>query len=160
MSYKQTREHIAKRLASWVGKPRKLQDLETKLFKKIRIYKSGCWIWTGAKYKKTTGDYGQIRIGGKLRKVHQISYEHFIGEIPKGLELDHLCKNTLCVNPKHLEPVTHKVNMERGKNATKTHCKRGHRYTTETTYIHLDGKRECRICKKKSTQKSYYKLKK
>lgn len=77
-----------------------------------------CWPWLGSKSgrRRTPNDgfYGEIRDNGKLRKAHQVSYEMLIGPIPAGCVLDHLCRNTLCVNPAHLEPVTFRDNILRG----------------------------------------------
>src|SRR3977135_3690762 len=90
----------------------------------------GCWPWLGS----TTGSgYGQIRYGGHLL-AHRIAYVLRKGDIPTGLQLDHLCRNRSCVNPAHLEPVTGRENPLRGGsptavNAFKTHCPQGHEYT-------------------------------
>lgn len=73
----------------------------------------GCWIWTGA----TASGYGVIRQNRKLVLAHRAIYELIVGKIPKGLQIDHLCQNTICVNPKHLEPVTPKENMRRYNNS-------------------------------------------
>ena len=131
----------------------KIQTLKERILNKITKDDDGCWVWSGAKFKKNSGNYGQIRIGGrkdgKLVRAHKISYQEFVGEIPKGLELDHLCHNTLCVNPKHLEPVIHAENMKRRKDSNLPYCKHGHKYTPRTTYIRPDnGYRECKICRK------------
>lgn len=67
----------------------------------------GCWLWTAS---KTTGGYGQFNGGA----AHRFSYEYFIGRIPEGLHIDHLCRARGCVNPQHLELVTHKENVQRG----------------------------------------------
>lgn len=153
---KQTEIHIKNRVESLLKtlkeNPRELQDLGEKLKSKIKKEKD-CWIWTGAKFKKKYGDYGQIRLGRKpnsrLKRAHIVSYEYFVGKVPKGLELDHLCHNTLCINPKHLEPVTHKENIVRRKDSGLPHCKYGHKYTEETTYTRPDnGRRECKVCRK------------
>ena len=109
-----------------------------------------CWTWLGSLFK--TG-YGQFWNGEKVVRAHRYSYELLKGEIPKGLQLDHLCRNRYCVNPKHLEPVTNRENVLRGNgicgnNARKTHCKNGHLFNEENT-INLKGnRRQCRICKK------------
>ena len=111
----QTPEHIAKRMASY-PKRRKLHDKKKVVLQKIEVA-GECWVWKGSVFKKPTGSYGQIRTGHagerKLVRAHRFSYEAFVGPIPEGLSLDHLCRNTLCVNPSHLEPVTHAENMRR-----------------------------------------------
>src|SRR4030095_828263 len=89
---------------------------------------TSCWIWTRSKVK---GGYGKVSFEGKRHLTHRLTYEHFKGPIPQGLEPDHLCRNRACGNPDHLEPVTHRVNSLRGvgpsaKCAVQTHCKHGH----------------------------------
>lgn len=71
----------------------------------------GCWVWRGA--RKQLG-YGLYRVGAKLKQAHRVAYELMVGPIPDGLVLDHLCRNPECVNPAHLEPVTHQENIRRG----------------------------------------------
>lgn len=76
-----------------------------------KVNRSGeCWLWLG--YINDKG-YGSFSVEGKPKRAHRVSYELFVGEIPEGLELDHLCHTNACVNPKHLEAVTHQVNMSR-----------------------------------------------
>ena len=109
-----------------------------------------CWLWTGA------GDvlgYGRFYLKGKLILAHRFSYELAKGLVPEGLDLDHLCRNPSCVNPQHLEAVTHSINLKRGltgkvKNPStaKTACPKGHLYDEANTYINRQGKRECRAC--------------
>lgn len=104
---------------------------------------SGCWLWK----KPTPNGYG--RVG--LVWAHRLAYELLVGPIPTGLELDHLCRAPACVNPAHLEPVTHFENLRRGNgpaaiNARKTHCIRGHGFTAENTYRPPSGDRRCRTC--------------
>lgn len=112
----------------------------------------GCWIWTGA---RTTAGYGHFTLSKPRRGVyaHRFAYELLVGPIPDGLPLDHLCRNRRCVNPAHLEPVTHRENILRGTspipaNAVKTHCDQGHEFTPENTYIYSDGGRKCRTCRR------------
>jgi HNH endonuclease len=113
---------------------------------------TGCWEWTASLL--STG-YGQFRSGGrgsKMYKAHRYAYEAYIGPIPDGLQLDHLCRNSRCVNPHHLEPVTALENTARSeltaayKNRAKTHCPQGHEYTPENVYINPAGSRVCRTC--------------
>lgn len=109
---------------------------------------SGCLLWTGA----TGGEgYGWLRVDGRAHAAHRLAYEHFVEEIPDGLTLDHLCRNRLCVNWSHVEPVTRGENVLRGTgfasaNARKTHCPLGHEYTPENTYRERNGWRKCRTC--------------
>lgn len=99
---------------------------------------SGCWVWTGS--ISTTG-YGRY----KNYQAHRVTYELWVGPIPEGLQIDHLCRNTRCVNPEHLEPVTPAVNVQRGWDANRrTHCKRGH--DLDDAYIGKGGRRMCRPC--------------
>ena len=107
-----------------------------------------CWVWLGDSWD---GRYGRMKIGpNRARRsvaAHRASYEAFVGPIPDGLTLDHLCRNTKCVNPEHLEPVTMRENTLRGTNfvadnARKTHCPLGHEYT----YTTKRGKRRCNTC--------------
>ena len=78
---------------------------------KYFINESGCWIWIGS---IVGSGYGQIRIDGVNVYAHRFSYEQKHGKIPKGLEMDHICRVRNCVNPDHVEPVTHKENVIRG----------------------------------------------
>lgn len=82
----------------------------TRVMEKIRI-DGGCWVFTG---EINRSGYGRIKVGpGKSRVAHRVTYEHYVGAVPNGLELDHLCVNPACCNPDHLEAVTHSVNMQR-----------------------------------------------
>lgn len=127
-----------------------LTPINIKNFMSKVIQSRNCWVWTGYKLK----GYGRFGLNDKIFYAHRVSYELFIGEIPKGLQLDHLCRNTLCVNPYHLEPVTNQENCKRGLTGkktglyqkSKTHCPQGHEYSKENTYIRPNGKRCCRIC--------------
>lgn len=93
-----------------------------RLIRRTQTDEDGCWNWMGT---VSRDGYGRIRIGSRtdhstrLVATHRLIYECFSGQIPSNLEIDHLCQNTRCVNPWHLEVVTHKGNMERGKNAQK-----------------------------------------
>jgi len=93
-----------------------------------------------------------------MRSAHRLSYETEIGPIPEGLELDHLCRVRSCVNPLHLEPVTHQENVRRGEGANfwrnKTHCPQGHEYTEENTGISNRNNEKCRYCRECKREKN------
>lgn len=76
-----------------------------------RGYRTPCWIW---QLGLALNGYGRVKRYGKQFHAHRIVWEEHHGPVPNGLELDHLCRNRACVNPDHLEPVTHHVNMQRG----------------------------------------------
>ena len=124
-----------------------------------------CWQWLGARTGAQTGSgYGEINVQGRHHLVHRLVYQMLVGSIPNGLTLDHLCRNTSCCNPSHLEVVSQRENTLRGKgpsalNATKTHCLRGHPYDAENTYIAIRGQRQerhCRTCAHELYLKRYY----
>ena len=115
-----------------------------------------CWIWNGCINDE---GYGQVSVtvdvGVAVRKyTHIVSYEIYVGPIPEGKELDHLCRVRRCANYTHVEPVTHRENVLRGEgqpaiHAVQTHCVNGHPFTEKNTYIRLDnGSRVCRACLK------------
>lgn len=97
---------------------RKGQDLDTPFMRvgqdELRFWDKvtrgpGCWIWQGA---PMVSGYGGIRFGGKNRTAHRVSYEINVGLIPAGMQIDHICRNRLCVNPEHLRPVTDAQNKQ------------------------------------------------
>lgn len=102
-----------------------------------------CWNWLGVVDSK---GYGHMRIGGVQQRVHRASYEAFVGPVPEGLQIDHLCRNRGCVNPGHLEPVSCAENQRRSPlaNVSKTACPRGHDYAEHGRVYR--GRRYCRIC--------------
>lgn len=106
-----------------------------------------CWLWNAS---LTNQGYGQVWMKelGRPASAHRWAYERLVGPIPVGLSLDHLCRVRNCVNPAHLEPVTHAENMRRAA-GLKTHCPWGHEYTEENIYRGSDGTAVCRFCKKK-----------
>jgi hypothetical protein len=84
----------------------------------------------------------------KTRLAHRLAYELAKGPIPGGLEIDHVCEHRWCVNPNHLEAVTHTENVRRWSERL-THCVRGHEWTEENTYrpASKNGRRDCRKCR-------------
>lgn len=121
-----------------------------RFWKGLKVIENGCWLWN--KYKDKYG-YGSISVDGKMAKIHRVSFEHFKGEIRKGLQIDHLCRVRHCANPTHLEAVTQRENIMRGdgicsKNAKKTSCRNGHEYNQGHVYIYPGGRRLCMTCQK------------
>jgi hypothetical protein len=112
-----------------------------------RGFTSRCWITDYC----INGGYATVKFDGKMRKAHRVTYEAIIGEIPPGLVLDHLCRVRECVNPRHLDPVTQRVNSLRGDgptaiNAKAESCTKGHPFTPANTMRRSDGGRRCRAC--------------
>lgn len=106
-----------------------------------------CWLWTGGIHKN---GYASFRVAGVRTMAHRWAYEHFVGPIPDGLQIDHLCRVRHCVNPSHMEPVTPRENTNRSPLARvhRTHCPEGHPYDEANTYYEAaSGCRRCRICR-------------
>lgn len=111
-----------------------------------------CWEWTGV---LSDNGYSRFYMNGSMHYGHRVSFEHFTGPIPDGLEIDHLCRNRKCVNPDHLDAVTRRVNLLRSPifrgnvQANATHCPSGHPYDEENTY-RIPGRshRLCRTCRR------------
>lgn len=108
-----------------------------------------CWTWEAATTWLGYGKFSTTR--SVWTPAHRVSHELFVGPIPEGLQIDHLCRNPRCVNPKHLEPVTPRENTMRGEapsayHAKKTHCPKGHPYSGDNLYVGAKGNRVCRAC--------------
>ena len=140
---------------------RTLGSLSPRLQAKVDVT-DDCWLWTGT---TDIGGYGRIWIPElhATQPAHRVVYEYLVGPVPTDLVLDHLCRVRHCVRPDHLEPVTQRENILRGdlpdlnkaKGAAVTHCKRGHEYTAENTYIH-HGRRTCRTCGRAGNKRPRY----
>ena len=116
---------------------------------------SGCHIWMG---KVTQSGYGAVRTGVKDNYyiVHRALYEKYVGEIPDGFQIHHMCHERLCVNPNHLMVLSAADHTRLHGNfrhlALKTHCKRGHLYDEENTHMYR-GHRICKECNKLTSRK-------
>lgn len=117
----------------------------------VECKESGCWVW-----QRDVSGYGYASFwaDGKKIAVHRWAHQRFVGPIPDGYQVDHLCKNTRCVNPDHLEAVTQRENTLRNGGPTalaarKTHCYHGHELPAE--HWHREGnrmrrRRRCKRC--------------
>ena len=126
----------------------RLRPVIDRLMEKVTIDENGCWIFTGA---RSAAGYGVIGAGGRdegVVYVHRVTYEHRIGPIEPGYQVDHLCRVRACCNPKHLEAVTQAENIRRALvlRPIKTHCKRDHEFTDDNTGRNSRGGRYCRTC--------------
>ena len=113
-----------------------------------------CWNWTAA---LNPDGYGSFRTPKGTTLPHRISYELLVGPVPRKLELDHLCRNRRCLNPSHLEPVTHRVNFLRspmqfgGRHGALT-CQRGH---NDWVQHPSNSGRKCRACRQERDRRYY-----
>jgi len=118
---------------------------EARFVEKVRKTNT-CWWWTASR----VNGYGQFRLGGTMMGAHRFAYELWVGPIPEGMTLDHLCRNRGCVNPAHLDPCTQRENKERSPlhgHAKKT-CPAGHPYGGDNLYVDPRGHRHCRTCRR------------
>ena len=133
-------------------------EKESRLFwKKVnKDAEDGCWEWTASRNKQNTG-YGQFGIRGKIMQAHRVSYTWANGPVPDGLELDHLCRNKVCVNPDHLEAVDRRTNQLRTNNPmVAVHrsglCAKGlHKIEGFNIEYMANGNKRCKACHHKVT---------
>jgi hypothetical protein len=132
--------------------------LPDKVVRRIHPDPSGCWIWIGSIDQYGYGRLSSrlsVKRGGLSSHAHRITWTLLRGEIPEGLQIDHLCRVRRCVNPDHLEPVTPLENQRRGiagqvvraRHLARTHCVNGHEFTPENTRIDRSRKYPRRCCK-------------
>ena len=127
----------------------------------LRLVDVDCWFWIGALNQRGYGSIGIV--GGKAKSAlaHRAIYGALRGPVNDTLDIDHLCRNPQCVNPDHLEPVTHWINIRRGLIATKTHCYKNHPLSGDNvrilTWPNGWTKRQCRICERTNSLRYYYK---
>lgn len=127
-----------------------------------QVNTNDCWLFAGTIDKQ---GYGRIKVTRESsREVHRLVYLDWIGEIPKGLVIDHLCRNRSCINPEHLDPVTIKENILRGREArfgsrADTECGNGHKYKNNSFYVRTDnGSKRCRQCENLRHKLRYHKV--
>lgn len=132
-------------MGRWTG-----QTPDSRLFDRITFDEdTGCWLWNGP---VGTHGYAEIYANGKEYLAHRFMYEQNIGPIPKGHHVHHTCETRRCVNPLHLRLLTPREHMlaspqnQAHQLMLQTHCKRGHEFTQQNTYISKRGHRKCRAC--------------
>jgi HNH endonuclease len=157
------------------------KTLLERLMQRVEVdAETGCWLWTGS---VMPNGYGKLTVPkGRSSLAHRLMYEEVRGEIPEGLDIDHLCRVRRCVNPDHMEPVSRKVNLDRSPlveslrlqkkaeaaarraarpkkhNRHKTHCPQGHPYSAENTREYRGGRR-CKACDRIRHRDAYRRLK-
>lgn len=126
------------------------------VIEKVRkTWDNNCWSFPA----HNGGGYAVLKHKGKTIKACILAYEYRYGKVPSHKELDHLCTNKGCWNPRHMEPVTRSENVLRGVNpggnALKTHCPQGHPYGDENT-AYRGNKRYCLPCRREQGRKGYH----
>ena len=130
-----------------------LDDYDLARFmRKVKVDPGGCWLWTSS----TNGMYGKFSFGNHRVYAHRISYQHYVGPMPEGYTIDHLCKVKLCVNPEHLEAVTYRENIRRAgswqsrsllNRPDQTKCGAGLHDWIPANRVKIGNKVRCRLCK-------------
>lgn len=133
---------------------REVRGLFCRWFDRARIGDE-CWEWCGPKNRK---GYGTIHNPNGSTLAHRVGWQLVNGNVPVGMELDHLCRNRACVRPSHLEAVTHYENIMRGElghlHTPGEVCGNGHSMDESNAYIATSGKRRCRSCNREKTRRN------
>ena len=133
--------------------PRQLINFEKKY---IPEPNSGCWLWMAALKRDGYAKFTSHSTG------HKMAFLHWNGVVPEGKEIDHICGVKCCVNPQHLQAITHKENVAKSGswdfNRRKTHCPKGHPYSGENLYI-SGTNRQCNICRRERSYAFFLKKK-
>lgn len=137
------------------------QKYVDRFMSRIEVAPDGCWIWQSTINNQ---GYGVIAFEGKARKAHRFAHEVFIGPIPEGFDVDHLCRVRSCANPEHLEAVTHRENVLRGvgraaQGARQETCVKGHPFDSTTVRPNGRGQRVCRTCNNERNRAYYHRQK-
>ncbi len=128
---------------------------EDRILKRVVINSNGCWIWQ----KNINADgYGTVRVDHKSWLAHRYSYTAFVGPIPDGLVIDHLCRVRSCCNPDHMEPVSIRTNILRGKHPNivlhnGNTCAKGHKIIDNNISVRSDGRIRCKMCINESARR-------
>ncbi|MGA4541309.1 HNH endonuclease signature motif containing protein [Uniformispora flossi] len=140
--------------------PAKHPDDKARLRSFVEL-KDGHWLWTGSTNRK---GYGRFWFQGRSEEAHRVAYELFVGPIPDGLQIDHVCRVRPCVNPEHLEPVTHEENYRRGNGVFGPppfeRCRSGRHLMSQTRVFRgiKNPRPRCGVCEQERIQS--YKSKK
>ena len=138
-----------------------MTGLPARFMQKVDKDGDGCWTWTAA---KRGNGYGNFWVDGRSQGAHRFAFEQARGPIPAGMEIDHLCRNRICVNPAHLEAVQKGENIRRGLRGygARRLCRNGlHDIRDESNVIaRADGHRQCRPCAQESWKRSWGRKKK
>ena len=143
--------------------------LPARFWDKVAPAPSGCWIWLAGRDKDGYGTYRLAGSRSKHWRTHRLTYETLVGPISDGLEVDHLCRVRRCCNPAHAEPVTPRINVDRGINyiainRQKTHCPSSHPYAGDNLVVKVSSsgvvRRVCRTCRNSAARERMRRLRK